>query len=77
MKLRFDHVVVLVAVLGTCAGGVAQIPFVPAETSDQAATTRQRTPEAQANVAWLMTYMLAHEGYRFDDVPMMERAFGK
>ena len=37
----------------------------------------RQTPQAQADVEWLMSYMLAHEGYRFDDVPMMERSFGK
>jgi hypothetical protein len=77
MKVRFDWLVVIVAVSGKCAGGLAQIPFEPAPTQAHAAPIQQQTPQEQADVAWLMAYMLAHEGYRFDDVPMMERSFGK
>jgi hypothetical protein len=77
MKLRFDKLVVIVAVSGMCALGLAQIPFEPAETPAQSAPVQQQTPQQQSDVEWLMAYMLAHEGYRFDDVPMMERSFGK
>jgi hypothetical protein len=77
MNLRFDWLVVIVGVSGSCALGLAQIPFEPAEDSAQIAPVQQQTPQAQADVEWLMAYMLAHEGYRFDDVPMMERSFGK
>ncbi|MEX0642683.1 MAG: hypothetical protein WD468_08270 [Pirellulales bacterium] len=76
MKLRFDWAVVVV-VSGTCACGLAQIPFEPAQVPAQAAPVQQQTPQQQADVKWLMKYMLANEGYRFDDVPMMERSFGQ
>jgi hypothetical protein len=77
MALRFDWLLVIVVVWGTCAGGLAQIPFEKAEAPAPAAPVQQQTPQQQADVEWLMSYMLAHEGYRFDDVPMMERSFGK
>src|SRR5262245_40224749 len=77
MKLRCDWICVIVAVLGMCAVSVAQIPFEPEDTSTQSPAVQQQTPQARADVEWLMSYMLAHEGYRFDDVPMMERSFGK
>ncbi len=77
MKLRVDWLVIVVAVSGTCAGVLGQIPFEPAQSPAPAASIEQQSPQSQADVAWLMSYMLAHEGYRFDDVPMLERSFGK
>ena len=77
MKLRFDSFAV-VAIVGISARCFAQIPFEPPQPPPaQAAPTPAQTPQSQADVEWLTSYMLVHEGYRFDDLPALERSLEK
>ena len=77
MKLRFDSFAVLVTVVGMCAVGLAQAPAPPSAAPIARPSTQQQTPQSQADVEWLTAYMMAHEGYRLDHMPALEKSFAK
>jgi hypothetical protein len=76
MRFRFDFFVAVVAIVGISARSFAQIPFEPAN-AQPAPIVPAQTPQIQADVEWLTSYMLVNEGYRFDDLPALERSFEK
>lgn len=78
MRFRLLSFAFFVATAGISARGFAQVPFEPAQTqADPAAPASASTPSPEADVEWLTSYMLANEGYRFDDLPALEQSFEK
>ena len=55
----------------------AQQTTTPAAQVAPPVPAPQQAPQSQADVEWLTAYMLAHEGYRLNHMPALEKAFEK
>jgi hypothetical protein len=69
-----------ISALGLCAVSLAQTPAPAPKTKavqTQPPAVPQQTPQSQADAEWLTAYMLAHEGYRLDHMPALEKSFAK
>lgn len=86
-KFSHSNLFAMVAIVGSVTTCLAQEPTSPAtsqpattsksQEDTSATSTRQQTPQAQADVEWLTAYMLAHEGYRLNHLPALEQSFEK